>query len=190
MKKSLILVFLSLILLSFNSCSDFTYKEYSDIKIYMNKEYFDESQFKRSYVTKAAKHIDEFLIPYEEIDFEYKSIGCYVFDGTQSISKPGVSIAVDFHLGDNYSSVKEKYLNMFEFYEEESYKMNVNGYECLMVKNSKITKYVEFFGLVCFNEQGGIVRQFFYYNIDYDDDNISLTSYFNSCMKKCSNCPW
>ena len=76
MKKSLILVFLSLILLCFNSCSDFTYKEYSDINIYINKEYYDESQFKRSYVTKAAKHIDEFLIPYEEIDFEYKSIEC------------------------------------------------------------------------------------------------------------------
>ena len=105
--------------------------EYQNLKINKkklnkNKEYYDESQFKRSYVVKAAKHIDEFLIPYEEIDFEYKSIECYVFDGTQSISKPGVSLAVDFHLGDNYSSVKEKFLRMFEFYEEESYKMNVN----------------------------------------------------------------
>ena len=141
------LVLLSLILVCFNSCSNFTYKEYIDINIYKNKEYFDELRFKHSYVTKAAEHIDEFLIPYEEIDFEYENIECYVFDGTQSIFKPGISLAVDFHLDDNYSSVKEKFLNMFEFYEEENYKMNMNSYECLMVKDSKITKYVEFLGL-------------------------------------------
>lgn len=190
MKKSSILVFVLLALLCFNSCSDFTYKEHNDVSIYKNKEYFNESYFERSYVTKAAKHIDKFLIPYEEIDFEYESIECYVFDGTQSILKPGASLAVDFHLGDNYSSVKEKLLGMFEFYEEDKYKMNVNGYECLMVKDSEITKYVECFGLICFNEQEGVVRQYFYYNIDYDDDDISLTSYFHSWMKQCSNCPW
>ena len=188
MKKNIFfIVLLSTLLLS--SCK-LTYVEYYGVNIYKDKEYFNESYFETSLVTDAAKYIDEFLIPYDEIDFEYENIECYVFDGTQSIRRPGVSLTVDFHLGDNYPEVRERFFNMFDYYEEEKYRVIVQNYECFIVNDSKITNYIDFFGMVCFNEKEGIIRQFFFYYPEYHDNEEPLGTYFYAYVERCSNCPW
>ena len=166
-------------------------KKYHDVDIYKNKEYFNEKYFRSSDVTeKVAPYIDKFLIPYEKINFQYKDIQCYVFDGTKSSSDTGISIAVDFYLGDNYSQVKEQFMGKYAFYEEDCYKLKTDNFECLMVKDDEITQYLSRFGLICFNDKEGIVRQFYFYEPDCDKYEYSLEEYYHKFIKFCSNCPW
>ena len=191
LKPFLILGVLALVIILMITFCNLTYFEYCDVNIYKNKEYLNEEYFDSSFVTsRMGEYVDKFLLPYDKIDFEYEDIQCYVFDGTDSITRPGVSLAVDFHLGDNYMDVKEKFIEMFDFYEDEKYKLIFNEYECFTVDDPEITDWVARFGLMCFNDEKGIIRQFYYYDEDYDDNNTSLHHYFYTQVVRCSNCLW
>lgn len=182
-----IYIILSLFLLS--SCSAFTSREYCDTNIYINKEYLNEQYFQSSFVaTRAGPCADKFFIPYNEISFDYEDMQFYVFDGTDSITKPGISLSLDMKFGENYHEVKDYLINKYDFYDDDYYKATIGKYTCQIVSDEEITRYIERFGMLCYCDSEKTIRLFYYYDEDYDLDE-SLNEY-KSKIIKCSNCVW
>lgn len=189
MKRIIASIYIILILFLASSCTSFPSREYCDVNMYINKEYLNEQYFKSSFVvSRAGPYADKFFIPYDEINFDYEDMQFYVFDGTDSITKPGISLSLDMKFGENYHEVKDYLINKYNFYDDDYYKATIGKYTCQIVSDEEITSYIERFGMLCYCDLEKTIRLFYYYDEDYDLDK-SLNEY-KSKIIKCSNCVW